>query len=308
MRLLYSMEASVRLREKRRARAKKKALQAKKAEAERLAAGLPPKRPTWNGAEASSDSESEADHSGVAHKGDHDPGWPRWTRVHPTEDPKGCSVYMCFVQYAWAHRPAALPESDFWPLVQREARSFTEHEGWWPRTLWQALFGEWCGGSAVVLCPGMAYQMATMHENIHTRREFETVGARSPAALCWFTGVLWTVPQLQAVLSTASNKFLHRGAMILRAGLLGTATVQDMLATGWLASGMFRLRLQRVWKRARAPSVQRVQVSILHQQPEEPPEWLMGWDDAQVSQRRCIKGTEQEAVCPYRTLQRTRSG
>ena len=44
VRLLYSMEASVRLREKRRAMARKKAIKAKKAEEKRIAAGLPPAR------------------------------------------------------------------------------------------------------------------------------------------------------------------------------------------------------------------------------------------------------------------------
>ena len=164
-------------------------------------------------------------------------------------------MYTYFLQYMWLHKPDALLDRDFWPAVQLEAQSFTEHDGWWPHVLWQALFGEWCGGSAVVLCPGMAYHVATMHEHVHTRTGFEAMGMRSPMALCWFTGVLCTVLQLQSVLSIASNDFLHKGAVILHADLLNTSAVQGILAAGWLMSEVFRLRLQRVWKRVRAPSV-----------------------------------------------------
>ena len=144
------MEASVRLREKRWVMAKKKAIRAKKAEEDCIAAGLPPKRQTQRMAEISSDSEPDEDRPGAAHKGDHDPARPRWTRIHPSEDLMGCSVYTHFLQYAWAHRPEALLEQDFWPAVQAEARSFNEQDGWWPHILWQALFGEWCGATAVV--------------------------------------------------------------------------------------------------------------------------------------------------------------
>ena len=109
--------------------------------------------------------------------------------MHPIEDPTGCSLYTHFLQYAWMHKPETLLERDFWPAVQTEAQSFTKHEGWWPHILWQALFGEWCGGSAVVLCLGMAYHMATMHEHIRTRIEFEAMGARCrpvvPTATVW---------------------------------------------------------------------------------------------------------------------------
>ena len=117
----------------------------------------------------------------------------------------------------------------------------------------------------------MSYQMATMHEHVYTRGEFEMMGARSPAALCWLTGVLLTVHQLQGALSIASDGFLHSGAVIVHAHLLSTGVVQDVLAAGWLASGVFRLRLQRVWKRVWAPSVQKVRVCVLHQWPGELP-------------------------------------
>ena len=100
-----------------------------------------------------------------------------------------------------------------------------------------------------MLCPGMAYHVATMHEHVRTRAGFEAMAMRSPMALCWFTGVLCTVPQLQSILSIASDDFLYKGAMILHADLLNTGAVQDMLAAGLLMSEVFRLRLQRVWKR-----------------------------------------------------------
>ena len=87
VRLLCSMEASVRLREKRRAMARKKATKAKKKEEERVAAGLPPTRPARYMTEMSSDSESDEDRPGASRKGDHTPARPRWTRVHPVADP-----------------------------------------------------------------------------------------------------------------------------------------------------------------------------------------------------------------------------
>lgn len=145
--------------------------------------------------------------------------------------------------------------------------------------------------------PNMAYQMATMPKHIHTRVEFTAASARSPSALCWFTGVLRMVHQIQSASAIASDDFLHSGAMILHADLLGMAVVQDMLADGWLASAVFRLRLQRVWKRARAPSMRKAQVCGLHQQPGRLPQWLTDWDAAQDP-----RGVGRKPLCPYRTL------
>ena len=128
VRLLYSMEASVRLREKRRSMARRRAIKAKKAEEKRVAAGLPPTRPARYMAEMSSDSESDEDRSGIGRKGDHDPARPRWTRVHPAGVPSGCSLYTSFLQYVWLHKPDVLLDCDFWPAVQLEAQSFTDHD------------------------------------------------------------------------------------------------------------------------------------------------------------------------------------
>ena len=191
------------------------------------------------------------------------------------------------------HRPAALSAHDFWPTVRAETQSFTEQDGWWPHILWQALFGEWCGGSAVVLCPSMAGHMATMQEHVYDRAGFEALGARSPMALCWFTGVLGTVHQLHNALSIASDEFMHRGAAIVHADLLNTQEVHDMLASGWRTSEVFKLRLQRVWKCVRMPSIRKVRVCILHQYTEDPPAWLTCWDDERGSRG------PKEIMCPY---------
>lgn len=89
----------------------------------------------------------------------------------------------------------------------------------------------------------------------------------------------------------------------MHADLLNTQEVHDMLASGWRTSEVFKLRLQRVWKCVRMPSIRKVRVCILHQYTEDPPAWLTCWDDERGSRgprRSCARmdrrGLQPEAI------------
>ena len=235
------METSAKAGEKQKAMAKKKALEAKKAEAARVAAGQPPTKLAKHQKETVSDSDSDEESSDAAHKEGGEAARPRWTRLHPIEDQTRCSMYTRFAQYAWAHVPLVSSVEDFWRRVHTAARTFTSDDGWWPHIMWQALLGEWCGPTAVVLCPSLAYHTMTINRHIHTQWGFLEAGMQTLAALQWFTGVLWMVRQLQEVIAMTTAEIMHYGVVTLDANLLGTDEVKAMVASGW-TDGLYDLQ------------------------------------------------------------------